>query len=192
MKFPNQLYMQNQYILLFLLFGLTSIFAQEKKQIIAVDTLKSETIDPLRPAKAAFYSAIFPGLGQIYNKKYWKLPLVYGAIGTSAYFYFDSQKNYNIYRDEYKNRLAGNTSDSEYLSRLSESQLITAQKQFQRNRDLSALFVVGFYILNIIDANIDAALSQFNVSEKLAFKPAINRNTLTSKDDFGVALNYSF
>ena len=192
MKFPNQLYMQYHFILLFLFFGLTSVFAQQKPQIIAVDTLKSETIDPLRPAKAAFYSAIFPGLGQIYNKKYWKLPLVYGAIGTSAYFYFDSQKNYNIYRDEYKNRLAGNTSDSEYLSRLSESQLITAQKQFQRNRDLSALFVVGFYILNIIDANIDAALSQFNVSEKLAFKPAINRNVLTSENDFGVALNYSF
>jgi len=192
MKFPNQLYMQYHIILLFLFFGLTSIFAQEKPQIIAVDTLKSETIDPLRPAKAAFYSAIFPGLGQIYNKKYWKLPLVYGAIGTSAYFYFDSQKNYNIYRDEYKNRLAGNTSDSEYLSRLSESQLITAQKQFQRNRDLSALFVVGFYILNIIDANIDAALSQFNVSENLAFKPAVNRNVLTSENDFGVALNYSF
>ena len=184
--------MQYHFILLFLFFGLTSIFAQEKTQIIAVDTLKSETIDPLRPAKAAFYSAIFPGLGQIYNKKYWKLPLVYGAIGTSAYFYFDSQKNYNVYRDEYKNRLAGNTSDSEYLSRLSESQLITAQKQFQRNRDLSALFVVGFYILNIIDANIDAALSQFNVSENLAFKPAMNSNTLTSENDFGVALNYSF
>lgn len=192
MKFPNQLYMQYHFVFLFLLFGLTSIFAQQKPQIIAVDTLKSETIDPLRPAKAAFYSAIFPGLGQIYNKKYWKLPLVYGAIGTSAYFYFDSQKNYNIYRDEYKNRLAGNTSDSEYLSRLSESQLITAQKQFQRNRDLSALFVVGFYILNIIDANIDAALSQFNVSENLAFKPAVNRNVLTSENDFGVALNYSF
>jgi len=192
MKFPNQLYMQYHIILLFLFFGLTSIFAQQKPQIIAVDTLKSETIDPLRPAKAAFFSAILPGLGQIYNKKYWKLPLVYGAIGTSAYFYFDSQKNYNIYRGEYKNRLAGNTSDSEYLSRLSESQLITAQKQFQRNRDLSALFVVGFYILNIIDANIDAALSQFNVSENLAFKPAVNRNVLTSENDFGVALNYSF
>ena len=192
MKFPNQLYMQNQYILLFLLFGLTSIFAQEKPLIIAADSLKSETIDPLRPAKAAFYSAILPGLGQIYNKKYWKLPLVYGAIGTSAYLYVDNQKNYKLYRNEYKNRLAGNKSDEEYLSKLSESQLLNAQKGYQRNRDLSALFAVGFYILNIIDANIDAALSQFNVSEKLAFQPVINRNTMTSENDFGVALNYSF
>jgi len=184
--------MQYQFILLFLFFGLTSIFAQEKKQIILNDTLKSEEIDPLRPAKAAFYSAIFPGLGQIYNKKYWKLPLVYGAIGTSTYFYIDSQKNYNIYRNEYKNRLAGSASGSDYLANLSESQLISAQKQFQRNRDLSALFIVGFYVLNIIDANIDAALSQFNVSEKLAFKPAIIKNDINLKNDFGFAMNYSF
>ncbi|MEN2398280.1 DUF5683 domain-containing protein [Flavobacterium sp. MC2016-06] len=184
--------MQYQFIILLLFFGVTSIFAQEKKQIIFKDSLNSEEIDPLRPAKASFYSAIFPGLGQVYNKKYWKLPLVYGAIGTSVYFYMDSQKNYNVYRDEYKNRLAGNTSNSEYLNGLSDSQLITAQKQFQRNRDLSALFIVGFYVLNIIDANIDAALSQFNVSEKLAFKPIINRNSITLKNDFGFALNYSF
>lgn len=118
--------------------------------------------------------------------------MVYGAIGASTYFYMDSQKNYNIYRDEYKNRLAGNKSDSDYLGNLSDSQLLSAQKQFQRNRDLSALFMVGFYVLNIIDANIDAALSQFNVSEKLALKPVLINNDLVLKNDFGIALNYSF
>ncbi|KRD63032.1 hypothetical protein ASE40_04400 [Flavobacterium sp. Root935] len=184
--------MQNQFILLFLFFGLTSLFAQEKTKIVLNDTLRSETIDPLRPAKAAFYSAILPGLGQVYNKKYWKVPLVYGAIGTSAYLYIDNQKKYNIYRDEYKSRLEGNTSNSDYLAGLSESQLISAQKQFQRNRDLSALFIVGFYVLNIIDANIDAALSQFNVSEKLAFKPSVINNDITLNNNFGFALNYSF
>ncbi|MTH15268.1 DUF5683 domain-containing protein [Flavobacterium sp. LC2016-01] len=180
------------FILLFLFFGLTTITAQEKNKIVLNDTLKSETIDPLRPAKAAFYSAILPGLGQVYNKKYWKVPLVYGAIGTSVYFYVDSQKNYNIYRDEYKNRLLGKTSDSDYLARLSENQLLTAQKQFQRNRDLSALFIVGFYVLNIIDANIDAALSQFNVSEKLAFKPVINFRNENLSRNYGLSLAYSF
>lgn len=184
--------MQNYFVVLFLFLGLTSIFAQGKDKIILNDSLQSETIDPLRPSKAAFYSAVLPGLGQIYNKKYWKVPLVYGAIGTSTYFYIDNQKKYNLYRDEYKSRLEGKKSDSEFLAGLSESQLISAQKQFQRNRDLSALFIVGFYVLNIIDANVDAALSQFNVSEKLAFKPALNRNDITLKNDFGFALNYSF
>jgi hypothetical protein len=55
---------------------------------------KVDEIDMLAPSKAAFYSAILPGLGQAYNKKYWKIPLVYGAMGTSIYFYFDNNKNY--------------------------------------------------------------------------------------------------
>lgn len=184
--------MQNQLILLFLFLGFTTIFAQGKDKIVLKDSLKSETIDPLRPAKAAFYSAVLPGLGQIYNKKYWKIPLVYGAIGTCTYFYIDNQKKYNLYRDEYKNRLEGKKSDSEFLARLSESQLTTAQKEYQRYKDLSALFIVGFYVLNIIDANIDAALSQFNVDERLAFKPAVMKNDITLNTNFGFALNYSF
>ncbi|WP_289664321.1 DUF5683 domain-containing protein [Flavobacterium panacagri] len=184
--------MQNQFLILFLFLGLTTIFAQEKTQIISKDSIKSEEIDPLRPAKAAFYSAILPGLGQVYNKKYWKIPLVYGAIGTSTYLYIDNQKNYNLYRDEYKSRLEGLPSKNPSLAELDESRLIRIQKGFQRNRDLSALFMVGFYILNIIDANIDAALSQFNVDENLAFKPAVIKNEITSNNNFGVALNYSF
>lgn len=176
----------------FLLFGITTLSAQNTDKIIATDSLKPIEIDPLRPAKAAFYSAFLPGLGQIYNKKYWKVPLVYGAIGTSAYLYIDNQKKYNIYRDEYKSRLEGIKSDSEFLAGLSESQLISAQKIYQRNRDLSALFMVGFYILNIIDANVDAALSQFNVDERLAFKPTIIKNEISSSNNFGFALNYSF
>ena len=184
--------MYYHFIFLFLLFGSASVSAQEKIKIIQNDSIKSQSIDPLRPAKASFFSAILPGLGQIYNKKYWKVPLVYGAICTSTYLYIDNHKKHNLYRDEYKNRLSGNISDSEYLARLSESQLIAAQKGFQRNRDLSALFMVGFYVLNIIDANIDAALSQFNLSEELAFKPVMINNTISSRNDFGFAFNYSF
>jgi hypothetical protein len=75
--------------------------------LVVKDTSKLQEIDPLTPAKAAFYSAILPGLGQAYNKKYWKIPLVYGAIGTSLYFYIDNNKKYHDYRDEYKRRLEG-------------------------------------------------------------------------------------
>ncbi|MEG2101065.1 MAG: DUF5683 domain-containing protein [Flavobacterium sp.] len=166
------------------------LYSQAQNNIIK-DSLNLETLDPLRPAKAAFYSAVLPGLGQIYNKKYWKVPLVYGAIGTSIYFYVDNQKQYNIYRDEYKNRLAGNKSDSEYLSRLSESQLMSAQKQFKRNSDLSLLCAIGFYALNIIDANVDASLSQFNVSNQLAFKPIIIKD-VNLKNDIAISCIYKF
>ncbi|SHM14895.1 DUF5683 domain-containing protein [Flavobacterium chilense] len=178
--------------LLFFLIGTVSLFAQAKKDTVLVvkDMGKLEEIDPLTPAKAAFYSAILPGLGQAYNKKYWKIPLVYGAIGTSLYFYIDNNKKYHDYRDAYKRRLEGYNDDNYKF--LDESRLIAGQKFYQRNRDLSALFVVGFYVLNIIDANVDAALLQFNVNERLSMRPEIYPADVTFKPNVGLTFNYRF
>ncbi len=178
--------------LLFFLLGTVSLFAQAKEEtvLVAKDTTKMEEIDPLTPAKAAFYSAILPGLGQAYNKKYWKIPLVYGAIGTSMYFYIDNNRKYKDYRNAYKRRLEGYNDDKYQF--LDESRLVAGQKFYQRNRDLSALFIVGFYVLNIIDANVDAALIQFNVNERLSMKPEIYPNDVTFKPNVGLTFNYRF
>ncbi|OXA92491.1 DUF5683 domain-containing protein [Flavobacterium hercynium] len=178
--------------LLFFLAGTVSLFAQVKKDTVLVvkDTIALQEIDPLTPAKAAFYSAIVPGLGQAYNKKYWKIPLVYGAIGTSLYFYIDNNKKYHNYRDAYKRRLEGYSDDNYQF--LDDSRLIAGQKFYQRNRDLSVLFVVGFYVLNIIDANVDAALIQFNVNERLSLRPEIYPNDVTFRPNVGLTFNYSF
>ena len=168
------------------------VLAQAKNgsDLVAKDTLKATEIDPLTPAKAAFYSAVLPGLGQAYNKKYWKIPIVYGAIGTSLYFFLDSNKKYNQYRDAYKRRLEGYSDDN--FDYLDDSRLIAGQKFYQRNRDLSALFVVAFYALNIIDANVDAALLQFNVDENISFKPSLYTNDVTLKTNVGLTINYNF
>ena len=178
--------------LLFFILGSHTVFSQKKTDavLMAKDTVKSNDIDPLTPAKAAFYSAILPGLGQAYNKKYWKIPIVYGAIGVSLYYYIDSNQKYHQYRDAYKRRLEGFTDDE--FSYLDEDRLISAQKFYQRNRDLSALFVVGFYVLNIIDANVDAALIQFNVNENLSMRPNIYLNDVTMKSNVGLTFNYNF
>lgn len=178
--------------LLFFLLGTVSLFAQVKEEtvLVAKDSIALEEIDPLTPAKAAFYSAILPGLGQAYNKKYWKIPLVYGAIGTSLYFYIDNNNKYRDYRNAYKRRLEGYNDDKyQYLD---ESRLVAGQKFYQRNRDLSALFVVGFYVLNIIDANVDAALIQFNINERLSMRPEIYPNDVTFKPNVGLTFNYRF
>ncbi len=177
-------------ILLFL--GNVSVLAQTKiaNTPTTKDSLKSNNIDPLTPAKAAFYSAVLPGLGQAYNKKYWKIPLVYGAIGTSLYFYIDSSKKYHQFRDAYKRRLEGYSDDK--FGYLDNNRLVAAQKFYQRNRDLSSLFVLGFYALNIIDANVDAALIQFNVNEDLSIRPTIYHNDVTYKANLGLTLNYNF
>ena len=144
------------------------------QQIKADDIRKIENEDPLRPAKAAFYSAVLPGLGQVYNKRYWKVPIVYGAIGLSIYSYDANQKNYVRYRDAYKRRIAG-YSDDEFQGLIaSTDRLIDGQDFYKRNRDRSMLFVLGFYFLNILDANIDAHLKQYNVNSDLSFKPYID------------------
>lgn len=175
----------------FFLLGSSTAFSQQIGDAVkAKDTLKAREIDPLRPSKAAFYSAILPGLGQAYNKKYWKIPIVYGAIGTSLYFYIDHNNKYHSYRDAYKRRLAGFNDDQyQYLD---DSRLISAQRFYQRNRDLSLLVTIGFYVLNIVDANVDAHLIQFNVSDKLSMHPDVYMNDINYKPNVGLTFNYQF
>jgi hypothetical protein len=178
-------------ILLFFLFGNQFVFSQKIEDVIKKsDTLDIKEIDPLRPTKASFYSALLPGLGQAYNKKYWKIPIVYGAIGTSFYFYINNNEKYHSYRDAYKRRLQGFNDDQyQYLD---DSRLIQAQRFYQRNRDLSLLVTVAFYVLNIVDANIDAHLAQFNVNDKLSFQPEFYPNEINYKLNMGISLNYKF
>jgi len=179
---------------------------EEKKQLpkeIVTDTIikPNKPINALAPAKAAFYSAILPGLGQAYNKKYWKIPIVIGAIGTGVYFYVNNNKEYNRYRDAYKSRLAGFTNDEFYLDaqgnqlstpRLSTEKLEDAQKFYRRNKEVSLLVTLGLYALNIIDANVDAHLLQYNVDENLTLSPHYKLNAFDSTGDLGLTLNFKF
>jgi len=178
-------------ILLSFSFGNFSGFSQEKIKLVAADTITT-TIDPLRPAKAAFFSALLPGAGQAYNKRYWKIPIVYAAMGTGIYAYTWNQKKYNTVRDEYKKRIANDPNLNPELTRLSDDRLLTAQKGYQRNRDLSLLITAALYILNIVDANVDAHLQQFNVNGTLTVRPQIQQNEITYKQNIGLTLNYNF
>ncbi|MCF8714833.1 hypothetical protein JM658_08330 [Joostella atrarenae] len=169
-----------------------------------IDSLASLNIDidPLSPAKAAFFSAILPGLGQIYNKTYWKVPIVYGAIGTGAYFYIQNTNYYNQYRDAYKRRIAGYYDDEFYDINnsgidpgnpdVSDDALRDAQEYYQQNRDLSLLITIGLYALNIIDANVTAHLKQFNVSDKLSLNPYYEQNQIDYTPNYGMRLSLSF
>ncbi len=147
----------------------------------------------LRPSKATFFSAVLPGLGQFYNKKYWKIPVVYGAIGAGIYFYKQNSKDYNRYRNAYKRRLAG-FSDDEFFGNgiypsISNDGLIRAQSTLKRNKELSILVTLGLYVLNIIDANVDAHLLQYNLDDNLSIKPNIDFDKINNKSNFGFLLN---
>ena len=91
-----------------------------------------------------------------------------------------------MYRDAYKRRLEGFTDDN--YTYLDNNRLIAAQKFYQKNRDLSALLTGLFYILNIVEANVDAHLINFNVNEKLTIKPDLYENEFTRKQDIGICL----
>ncbi len=183
--------------------------AQEKKKKkeefpkeIVIDTLvKGNVTNPLSPAKAAFYSAVLPGLGQAYNKRYWKIPIVYIGIGTGIYFYINNNKEYNRYRDAYKSRLAGFTNDEFYLDvngeqletpRVSTEGLQRGQKFYRKNKEISLLVTLGIYALNIIDANVDAHLLQYNVDENLSLAPHYQFNEFDATSNLGLTLNFKF
>lgn len=194
------------YILLLCLCSVYAGFSQKEKDSTSLNlektpfranqTLTKQEIDPLRPAKAAFYSAILPGLGQAYNKKYWKVPIVWGAIGAGVYFYVTNDKQFDRYRDAYKRRLAGFKDDEFYGDGpnpiISNDGLVRAQQQFNRNREVSLLITLGLYALNIIDANVDAHLLQFNVDENLSLGPHYQYNRMENSSDLGLTLNFKF
>ncbi|TBW28613.1 DUF5683 domain-containing protein [Gramella sp. KN1008] len=149
-----------------------------------------EPYNALAPSKAAFYSAILPGLGQAYNGSYWKIPIAYGGLATGIYFYLENDKQYDRYRDAYKDRLAGRT--DEFQGRISDDGLRRAQEFYQKNKEISILVTVGVYILNIVDANVEAHLRQFNVDEDLSLRPNLDFDALSGKTNYGLTLNFNF
>lgn len=195
--------MKNKLFYIFLFISVTNLIAQNsdtlsvtnENGLIIKDTLiKNSDYNPLAPAKAAFYSAVLPGLGQVYNKKYWKIPIIYVGIGTSLYFYSINNDDYNRFRDAYKSRLAGFTDDEFWGDGdspiISSDRLVDAQKTAKRNKDLSIAIAVGFYLLNIIDANVDAHLRQFNVNDDLSFEPVFNINPIDAKANYSLSFKY--
>lgn len=166
-----------------------------KEETLKTDKLLTEEAkaeyDPLAPARAAFYSAVLPGLGQAYNRSYWKIPLVYAGIGTSVYFYIQNNNQFHSYRDAYKRRLAG-FQDDEYQGRISDDGLIQAQKLFRKNKEISIFVAIGFYALNIVDANVEGHLRQFNISDNLGIQPNYEYDHLRGESNYGLSLNFKF
>lgn len=134
------------------------------KKVIEFDTTHS-------PKKAMILSAVLPGAGQIYNHKYWKVPVIYAAMGTSLYFILDNSKQYKNYRTEYVYRLNNNGAVSNLdLADYSESQLRILTDQYRTWRDLSYVVMAGFYVLQIIDATVDGYLWRHDTSPNLSFE----------------------
>ena len=126
------------------------------------------------PNKSMWYALICPGLGQIYNRRYWKLPIVYGGFVGLAYGIGSSAKNYNFYRRAYTASQNGDYSWQKDLppsqQNISESTLKTRMDGYRRNRDLCIIGAVAFYGITVLDAFVDAALADFDISPDLSMK----------------------
>ncbi len=192
--------MKSNFLNIFFLIFATALFAQtsdtltvkkEERVIVVNDSiLPKEEYNPLAPAKAAFYSAVVPGLGQVYNKKYWKIPIIYAGMAAGVYFYKQQDDEYDRFRDAYKRRLAGY--DDDEFQGISDDRLINAQKSAQKNKSISIIVTVAFYLLNVVDANVDAHLRQYEVSEDLSLQPNFDYNQFNAKPQYGMSLTYRF
>ena len=159
--------MKTRVFILFLFLVNLQLLSQKLPEEIPNSRKQRLIENPLTPSRAAFYSAILPGLGQIYLGKVWKVPLVFAAIGGSVYGYVYNQDELSRYRTAYKRRNAG-YKDDEFIELIPDKNKLIEGMKFHKNyRDMSFLFILGTYMLNILDANVSAHLMQFNVKDNL-------------------------
>ncbi len=152
-----------------------------------------KTIKKFNPHTATIRSAILPGLGQIYNKKYWKLPLVYGALGTTAGIYFYNVKNYRLLRQAVVYLSDTDTGNDNLVdpqfSNLSLNAIRSYRNSFRQNVDYSVLFFILFWGLNVVDATVDAHLKAFDVNENLSLELKPGFSPLSNTTGISLVLN---
>ena len=162
------------------------------------------------PHKATFYSAILPGLGQAYNKKYWKIPILYAGIGALGYAIHFNSTNYNKYKNAYRDFLIRDPGNKSYeqvvpvnltleevegqYAEWFQQALKNKKEYYKRYRDLSYIGMAAVYLLNMVDASVDAHFYNFDVSDDLSMKiqPAVlDRDPLTG-NKIGIQLSLNF
>jgi len=159
----------------------------EKKQSpkpVVIDTIheKKHSIKPVvpdsileklhSPKKATIMSLCLPGLGQIYNKKYWKVPIIYAGFGVLSYLIVFNTNYYLTYKSAYIESFNGDSSGnySDIVRKYPTSSILSAREYYRRNLEISIIFTAVLYILNITDAAVDANLFTYDIKKDLSFK----------------------
>ena len=184
------------FFLLLVVFALPSLrtFAQ-------TDTIFVELPDSVRekehsPTKATIMSACLPGLGQFYNKKYWKIPIIYAGIGVLGYVIYFNATEYNKYKGAYFESTNGITTGqySDLVNSLTADQILASREFYNRNLEITCLLTAVWYGLNILDATVDAHLYTFNITDKLTMKvePAMQLTGYSYQPAAGIKLSLHF
>ncbi len=121
------------------------------------------------PKRATFYSAVLPGAGQVYNRKLWKVPIVLGGLGASYWFIRENNRQYQRYKDAYIALVDGDPATvDEFEGRFSAQSVLNVADTYRRWRDLSYIALGAVYVLNIVDASVDAHFVRFDVGSDLS------------------------
>ena len=190
--------------ILVILFFATGFSAFSQKNAADSTQVEKPTVEH-SPRKATIYSAVLPGLGQIYNRKYWKVPIVYGGFATLGYFINFNNEVYTTYRQAYSDiidndpytnshlKLKVNASffKPENISQLTEN-LRRAKDGWRRNRDLVVIGTVVFYAVNIIDASVDAHFFNFDISDDLTINWVPGPVMCMDKKLIGINCRFTF
>lgn len=179
-------------------------FIAEKKIVLQDSVIFNKPEFKPDSKKAVIYSAIFPGLGQLYNRKYWKLPIIYGGAIGLTYAITWNGRVYNDYNKAYRDLMVGpgdsykdflGVDTDVYARKEYYASLLKRRKDFyRRNRDLAIIVAVGVYALCMIDAYVDAQLYDFDMSTDLSMRvvPIILGPTSYSKTSFGLQCSINF
>lgn len=146
------------------------------------------------PTMAMIFSTCVPGLGQVYNKKYWKLPIVCAAMGTTIYLAQYNNKYYKHFKESYIAKTDKDPNTIDPYPKLKADYVVTLEKDFHRYRDLNIILTALVYTLNIADAYVDAQLKTFDISNNLSLNihPAFNLDYAQRKPVPGLSFALTF
>ena len=140
------------------------------------------------PAKASLYSSVLPGLGQGFNKKYWKIPVIYSVISGFAYLAITNQQQYKDFKNALVWRYDDDENTNDNFSQYNDQNLVTLKNLYRKRRDLAFAGIGLIYVLNIIDANVDAHLKNFdqkiNENISLGIRPSLQNSYCINTGNF--------
>lgn len=184
-------------IIAFLLGVSTSSYCQKKisstdTQInvgdnVSIHLSKKKVFEP-NPKKAGLYSAILPGLGQFYNRQYWKIPVIYAGLAVAGYYFADNLKNYQDYRKAYIGRINNSYPTDKYVTIYTQDQLQQLQNDYNRYLNLTVLFTGVGYTLQVLEAITGAHLKNFDISRDISIhaQPVVYPKAI----GIGLAVNF--
>lgn len=197
------------YTAIIFLFGSVPLYSQTDTSSPALDSIRissgpevensdsdEELPDSLQVhsiTKATWFSAVLPGLGQAYNRKYWKIPIIYAALGGLTYLIIDNNYYYHYYLDGFY-EINSTPENDLFLGLYDERQLIELQNIYRKWRDLSIIITGVVYALNILDAHVDAHLFYYNLDDDLTLRwePALIRGPSVNTNAIGVSFKVNF